>query len=212
MQVSNTQVKEIQRITTQGPVRVRAFCTPEQILSFSFDSQFRAYPQYKSIYTKRRTLEALAAVEGTNVALALTSDQRIIGFGVLAFPEPDERWARLGRGAMMEVRAIEVGRQWRGHKIADDLMRMLLTHPRLEQMIAYMVGYSWTWDIDGSGLSAQRYRNMLIRLFGGFGFLEFQTNEPNLCLKPENLFMARVGRQVSGQMRKAFKWLCFGIY
>ena len=211
MHLPNSQANEIERVTPRGQVRVRAFCTPTEILSYRFDSQFRAYPQYKSIYTKRRTLEALAAVEGTNVTLALTSGLRIIGFGVLAFPEPDDRWARLGRGAMMEVKAIEVGRGWRGHKIANEIMSMLLTHARLEQMIVYMVGYSWTWDLDGSGLTAQQYRNMLIRLFGAVGFLEYQTNEPNLCLKPENLFMARVGEQVSEQMRKAFKWLCFGI-
>jgi acetoin utilization protein AcuA len=78
-------------------------------------------------------------------------------------------------------------------------------------MITYMVGYSWTWDLDGTGLTAQQYRNMLIRLFGAHGFREFQTNEPNLCLKPENLFMGRVGGEVSDSMRKAFKWLCFGI-
>jgi acetoin utilization protein AcuA len=200
-----------QRKTPLGDICVRAFCTPAEILSFEFDSQFRAYPQYKSIYTKRRTLEAFAAVEGTNVTLALTPDRRIIGFGVLAFPEPDERWAKLGSGTMMEVKAIEVGRVWRSHKIASDILSMLLTHPRLEQMIVYMVGYSWTWDLDGTGLTAQQYRNMLIRLFSAHGFHEFQTNEPNLCLKPENLFMGRVGRQVPEHMRKAFKWLCFGI-
>jgi acetoin utilization protein AcuA len=52
---------------------------------------------------------------------------------------------------------------------------------------------------------------MLIRLFSAHGFQEYQTNEPNLCLKPENLFMSRVGDQVPEQTRKAFKWLCFGI-
>jgi acetoin utilization protein AcuA len=199
------------RKTSLGDICVRAFCTPAEILSHQFEAQFKAYPQYKSIYTKRRSLEAFAAVEETNVTLALTPDQRIIGFGVLTFPEPEERWAQLGPGAMMEVKAIEVGRGWRGHKIANDILGRLLTHPRLEHMIVYMVGYSWTWDLDGTGLTAQQYRNMLIRLFSAHAFREFQTNEPNLCLKPENLFMGRVGIQVSDQMRKAFKWLCFGI-
>jgi hypothetical protein len=96
---------------------VRAFCTPAEILSHPFEAQFKAYPQYKSIYTKRRSLEAFAAVEEANVTLALTPDQRIIGFGVLTFPEPEERWAQLGSGAMMEVKAIEVGRGWRSTKL-----------------------------------------------------------------------------------------------
>ncbi len=201
----------IQRTTDIGDIHVRAFSTPAEIRSYHFDPQFKSYPQYKSIFTKRSTLEAFAALEGTNVTLALTPDRRIIGFGVLAFPEPDERWADLGPGAMMEVKAIEVGRGWRGHKIAQDILAMLLTHPRLEQMIVYMVGYSWTWDLDGTRLTAQQYRNMLIDLFSAQGFREFQTNEPNLCLKPENLFMGRIGAQVSDRMRKSFKWLCFGI-
>jgi acetoin utilization protein AcuA len=78
-------------------------------------------------------------------------------------------------------------------------------------MIVYMVGYSWTWDLDGTGKTAQQYRQVLIRLFEPFGFQEFQTNEPNICLKPENLFMGRVGRHVSASVQHNFKWLRFGI-
>ena len=197
--------------TPLGPVAVRAFCTPRQIRGFRFDPQFRAYAQYKSILTKRGTLENLAAVDGNNVVLALKADRSIIGFGVLSVPEPEMRWARLGHGTMMEVSVIEVGRSWRRYNIANALMRMLLRHPRIEQMIAYMVGYAWTWDLDGTRLTAQQYRNMLIRIFGAHGFQEFQTNEPNVCLRPENLFMGRVGGQVRQETRKAFKWLCFGM-
>ena len=75
-----------------------------------------------------------------------------------------------------------------------------------------MVGYSWTWDLDGTGKTAQQYRMILIRLFGGLEFKEFQTNEPNICLKPENLFMARIGSRVSSEMRTNFKWLLFDAY
>jgi acetoin utilization protein AcuA len=87
----------------------------------------------------------------------------------------------------------------------------MLIHPKIERMIAYMVGYSWTWDLDGSGMTAQKYRNMLIRLFSPHGFIELQTNEPNICLKPENLFMGRIGSEVSDRVRQDFKWLRFGV-
>jgi acetoin utilization protein AcuA len=83
--------------------------------------------------------------------------------------------------------------------------------PIVEEMIVYMVGYSWTWDLDGTRKSAQAYRNMMIRLFEPFGFQELQTNEPNICLKPENLFMGRIGERVSDEMRTRFKWLRFGV-
>ena len=78
-------------------------------------------------------------------------------------------------------------------------------------LIVYMVGYSWTWDLDGTGKSAPAYRNILISLFEPFGFQEYQTNEPNICLKPENLFMAHIGRDVSEENQKIFKWLRFGV-
>ena len=209
--MSCSSLQAIERSTPQGAICVRAFCTPAEIRGYGFDDQFRTYAQYKSIYTKRETLEAHAAMPGANVTLALTPGDHIIGFGVLSYPDPDERWARLGHGVMMEVKAIEVGRGWRKYKITSHIMKMLLRHPRLEEMIVYMVGYSWTWDLDGTGLTALQYRNMLIHIFESHGFQQLQTNEPNICLKPENLFMGRVGAKVSPETQKAFKWLRFGI-
>lgn len=204
------QKKEV-RSTPAGPIQIRSFCTPNEIRTYRFDDQFGTHAQYKSIYTKRETLEKQAAATGANVVLALTESQQIVGFGVFSHPEADERWAELGPGMMMEVKAVEVSRSLRSCKIAGDLLRLMLLHPKIEQMIAYMVGYSWTWDLDGSGMTAQQYRNMLIRLFNPHGFIEMQTNEPNLCLKPENLFMARIGSRIADHVRQDFKWLRFGI-
>ena len=203
--------KEILRSTPAGTVLLRSFCTPEQIRSYRFSEQFGIHAQYKSIFTRRDTLEKHAAQADANVVLALMEERQIVGFGVFSHPDPDERWAALGEGMMMEVKAVEVGRNLRSCKIAGDLVRLMIRHPRIEEMIAYLVGYSWTWDLDGSGLTAPQYRNMLIHLFSPHGFVELQTNEPNICLKPENLFMGRVGSGVSDQVRQDFKWLRFGV-
>lgn len=203
--------KEIERPTPAGMIAIRSFCTPEEIQSYRFDEQFGIHAQYKSIYTKRETLEKHAAKKDANVVLALKIPLQIVGFGVFSHPEPDERWAELGPGVMMEIKAVEVSRTLRAFRIAGDLVRMMLDHPRIERMIAYMVGYSWTWDLDGSEMTAQQYRNMLIRLFGPHGFVELQTNEPNISLKPENLFMGRIGKDVPDSVRQSFKWLRFGI-
>ena len=203
--------KEIVRVTPAGAIQMRSFCTPGEIQSYRFDDQFGMHAQYKSIYTKRETLEKHAEKKDANVVLALTEKLQIVGFGVFSHPEADDRWTELGPGMMMEVKAIEVSRSLRSCKIAGDLVRLMLDHPKIEQIIAYMVGYSWTWDLDGSGMTAQQYRNMLIRLFSPHGFIELQTNESNICLKSENLFMGRIGREVTDRVRQDFKWLRFGI-
>jgi acetoin utilization protein AcuA len=203
--------KKLVRNTHAGSILIHSFCAPEEIRSYRFDDQFGSHAQYKSIYTKRETLEKHAGKRDANVVLALTESQQIVGFGVFSHPDPDDRWTELGPGVMMEVKAVEVSRRLRSCHIARDLVRLMLAHPKIEQMIAYMVGYSWTWDLDGSTLTAQQYRNMLIRLFNPHAFIELQTNEPNICLKPENLFMGRIGSEVSDQVRQDFKWLRFGV-
>ncbi|MBC2711510.1 MAG: hypothetical protein HGJ94_11130 [Desulfosarcina sp.] len=142
--------KEIVRSTPAGPIQIRSFCTPTEIQSYRFDDQFGTHAQYKSIYTKRETLERHAGQADANVVLALKSREQIVGFGVFSHPEPDERWTELGPGIMMEIKAVEVSRNLRAFKIAGDLVRLMLEHPRIEQMIAYMVGYSWTWDLDAT--------------------------------------------------------------
>ncbi|CAB5121710.1 hypothetical protein D3OALGB2SA_3026 [Olavius algarvensis associated proteobacterium Delta 3] len=197
--------------TSMGDVTILRHCSVECIREYAFGDQFGSYAQYKSLYTHRDSLEDIASRKDTSVTLAVNDHTQIVGLGLLSPPEPDERWAGLGSGVMTEVKAVEVSRRWRKGRLARGILTALLFDPDIEERIIYMVGYSWTWDLDGSGLSAQEYRNMLIRLFTAFKFQELQTNEPNVCLKPENLFMGRIGSAVSEEIQKSFKWLRFGV-
>jgi acetoin utilization protein AcuA len=203
--------EEIQLTAPMGAVTIRSFCSSEEIRQTMFNPQFSSHAQYRSLYTRRQSLEDNAEQPDTNVTLALTDGNLIVGFGVLAYPEAGERWAELEPHIMMEVKAIETCRVWRSQGLAKGILSMLLHHSFVEDKIVYMVGYSWTWDLDGSKKTAQQYRRMLIRLFEPFGFVEYQTNEPNICLKPENVFMGRVGKNVSSAVQDHFKWLRFGM-
>ena len=201
---------EIHTATSLGELRVRSFCAPEEIRQLSFDRQFGTHAHYRSLFTKRESLERKAEQPDANVVLAIADSAHIVGFGVLAYPDPEERWAELQPSVMMEVNAIEVNRRWRAQKVATAIVQMMMVHPLIEAKIAYFVGYSWTWDLDGNGMSASQYRRMMMRLFEPFGFQEYTTNEPNICLKPENIFMARIGADVPAETRQAFKWLRYG--
>lgn len=203
--------KEARFTTSKGDVRIRSYCAPEEIRRYDFDDEFGVHAQFKSLYTRRESLEADAADPEANIVLALSDDDRIIGFAVLAYPDEGERWLDLGPKLMMELRVIEVCRHWRSARLARELLAMALGHPAIEEKIAYMIGYSWTWDLDGTHLRAQEYRQVLIRLFETQGFREYETNEPNICLKQENLFMCRVGGRVPEDVIDRFNWLRFGI-
>ncbi len=148
--------QEILLTIPSGDVRIRSFCSPEEIRQCTFDRQFTFHGHYKSLYTRRELLEKSAEQPGANIVLALAEQNHIIGYGVLAYPDQGERWADLGPEIMMEVQAIEVCRSRRSFKIASGLLNMVVGHPQVEEKIVYMVGYSWTWDLNGTGKPAQQ--------------------------------------------------------
>ncbi len=195
--------------TQRGKVIVTSFCGPDEIESLSFIEAYTRYAGYKSIVSKKETLINTASRPDTNVTLAFTPDGRIVGFGILEYPHPDERWQRVGNRIMMEVSVIEIGRPWRSLGISKEILRLLVDHPRKEVCIFYMVGYSWTWDLEG--ITAMAYRNMLISIFSQQGFNTFQTNEANIMMRPENLFMARIGANISASTRERFKQVRFNL-
>jgi acetoin utilization protein AcuA len=197
--------------TPRGDVRIRSFCSAAKIRQCEFDRQFTFHDHYKSLYTSRELLAKSAEQPDANIVLALAEQKHIIGYAVMAYPGPGERWADLGPQMMIEVKALEVCRSWRSCRIAPAILKMMLVNPQFEEKIIYMVGYSWTWDLKGTGKTAQQYRQMLVKLFKPYGFSECQTNEPNICLRPENLFMCRVGNRVTQIILDRFKWLRFGL-
>ena len=208
---SSTSASQKECLSIRGTeICIYPACPAAEISNYTFDGQFGTHAQYKSLYTRKESLEKNATQPNANVTLALEGNN-IIGFGVLNHPDEGERWLEMGAGLMMEIKAIEVCRRFRSSGIASSILSGLMKSSPIEEQIVYMVGYSWTWDLDGTGKSALDYRNMLIRLFEPFGFQELQTNEPNICLKPENVFMARMGQSVSIEAQKQFKWLRFGV-
>ena len=193
--------------TPEGEIRLRSFCRPEDVRRARFDEGFAEDGSYRPLCRPEALLQAAGAPDG-ELLLALAGD-RVVGYGLVCRPVPEDRWAAMDEA--MEVRAIETSRTRRGRGIAGALLSLLAQHPRIEEWVVVVTGYSWSWDLAGSGLDAAGYRRMMVRLFAPRGFAEHATNEPNLCLKPENVFLARIGADLSAAARQRFKWLCYGI-
>ncbi len=188
-----------------------SFCQPDEISALSFRQTFTKYARYNPIVSRKETLIKAASRPDANATLAVTADKQIVGFSILEYPGPDERWTRVGDRIMMEVAVIEVNSDWRSGGLARELLRLTTAHPLREDRIFYMVGYSWTWDLEGAGVSAMGYRDMMIRLFSTQDFKIFQTNEPNIMMRPENLFMARIGANVPEKIQRKFKMVRFNL-
>jgi acetoin utilization protein AcuA len=192
-------------------VTISSFCSPHEIESLFFEDAHTKHARYKPIVSEKETLIKAASQQDNNVTLAFTTDGRIIGLGILEYPPPESRWTRVGDRIMMEVSVIQVSRSWRGKGISKEILRTLVDHPLREDRIFYMLGYTWTWDLDGKGMAAAAYRDILIRLFTERGFTIFQTNEPNVMLRTENLFMARIGARISVDIKRQFKMVRYNL-
>ena len=197
--------------TPEGKLSIVTFASYEEISRLQFDPQFGEHTGFRSLYTRSESLIMRSCEEDANVVIAVKED-KIVGFGLLTCPDPDQRWSRLGPMTVLEVKAIEVIRDWRKSGLGKVLVEGMLSHPEVEKRIIYLVGYTWVWDLSGAGLSGARYHRMMVHLFEPFGFTECKTNEPNICLDPDNLFMCRTGKNISAQLRDDFKWLSFGVY
>ena len=176
-------------------------------LEFGFDM---SDPAYQPIFTRKQDLERLEA-EGGTLCLALFSKRIIIGYAIAAAPSRTSRWAMVDSLPILELKAVEVAWPFRNQCIARDLLTCLFSGSDFDDQIVYLSAYAWLWDTAHTGLSCNDYREMLMRLYARFGFESFPTNDPNVCLKPENIFMARIGRNISSKDRECFKWLRFGI-
>jgi acetoin utilization protein AcuA len=197
--------------TERGPVILLDNCSADDLVPLNMDISFTHYARYNPIISEKISLERAIADPHTIVVVAATETHRIIGFAILEPAGPDDRWSRLPGRLMMEVAVVEVSRSWRSLGLSKAMLRLLTGTPVAEDRILYMVGYSWTWDLEGAGLAAIDYRTMMIRLFRRFGFEVFQTNEPNVMLRPENLFMARIGSRVAADRFKQFRLVLFNL-
>lgn len=196
--------------TPRGVLLFRSLCPPGSFSDLALDSGLGSFPHYSSIIQKLEMFDRIASGEDGNVLLALASGKLVVAYACCYYPPSGERWASLGK-LMYEMGAIEVSRNWRNLGIAQRLVQMAMEGDFYEDKIAYMNGFSWHWDLEGTGFTLAQYRQMMISLMKPYGFREYPTNEPNIAIRQENVFLARIGSRVSERDVRRFHRLLFGI-
>ncbi len=194
-----------------GPVDIFDWCAPAFVAGHEMESGIGTFPSYRSLFTTPEGLALLAHGNNADVILGIDAKKRIVGYCVMREPDKTDFWGRLGPGTLYEIVALEVSRNYRSTKLGQKLLHLGLTNELIEKRITYMVGYSWTWDLEGTGMTANEYRGLLMHILAPYDFKRYPTNEPNVSLRPENIFMARIGSEVDEEIVKKFKNLLFGI-
>lgn len=196
--------------TPLGSVTIRNNRPPGSMGHLKLEDGLGSFAHYSSIIHNVEAFESIARRDGGRVTLAVAEPNLIVAYGVCYYPDAGERWGALG-DLMYEMAAIEVSRNYRNFAIGRKVMDLVMDDDFFEDKIVYMTGFSWHWDLEGSGLTAPQYRQKMIRLYKPYGFREVYTNEPNIALRAENLMMIRVGSRVSAEDQRRFRYLRFGI-
>ncbi len=168
------------------------------------------FANYHSLLTSRQSLVDLAGDPRNQVCLALGPGGKIVAYCVRRVPPAGERWAEMAPPILHEVLG-ESARGWRDQKLMTPLLELVCGDPANDDRILYIVGYSWTWDLEATGKTVAQYRETIIHLLARHGFRPYPTNEPNVCLRPENLFMARLGANLDRPLKRRFTNLLFAI-
>lgn len=196
--------------TPHGEVTLCHKCPPGYFSHLQLESGLGNFAHYSSIIQKLDVFERVASQPEGRVTICLNEQGALVAYACCWYPEKEDRWSKLGT-LMYELGALEVSRNYRHAGIADAIVRTFMADTFFEEKIAYMNGYCWHWDLDGTGLTMMQYRRMMINFLKKFGFQEYYTNEPNIALREENIFMARIGSRVSEEDQRRFRNLRFGI-
>ncbi|MFA5903190.1 MAG: GNAT family N-acetyltransferase, partial [Desulfobacula sp.] len=103
-------------------------------------------PAYKPIYCTKKSLDGIIE-KGGSISLALFKQKTIVGLAILDYPDEKVIWAHSNRESIMELKAVEVLREFRNRGIARQLMVRLFSDSFVEEKIIYLTAYSWIWDL-----------------------------------------------------------------
>lgn len=177
----------------EGPV------TPFRIGELEIDP---AINNFRPAEAQKKALVNIASDDACYV-FAAVSNGTIIGYVAFHQPEESSRWILLP--FILELGAIEVAPGWRNHGVAKAMVLAAEKHGFMENYIITSFEYVWHWDLRGTGLDLWSYQRLMIRLFTSHGFEAYRTDDPDVMEHPANIFMARIGKNISEEQRKQFK-------
>jgi acetoin utilization deacetylase AcuC-like enzyme len=182
----------------KGPLILTDRTSGSQIDRLTLDSGLSAFghsPGHEKVILHR-----IASRAESDLTIASTPEGTVVG--QVSIAPPVGRWVDLP--GIMEV-AVEVAPAWRRSGVARRLLTFALDRDAVEDLILLALGLSWHWDLDGSGIPASRYRELVVRLFSAAGFSAHETDDEEVRAAPENVLLARIGSRVGPERVSEFE-------
>ena len=193
IEASRRRAGEADLLTPRGVVLFRSGCPDDMIRELKIDAGIGQLTRFNHTIERERLIDTARRPDGC-VTLAYTQDAVIVGYVVVAQPDPRDRWGNVK--GVYEMLAIDVSKHWRGRGIGRKLLRQAFAAPVWGERIVFATAYAWHWDLAGTGLTKAAYAKMLANLVRPAGFLPRETDEPNIRWDEANMLLVRIGSNV----------------
>lgn len=197
--------------TCKGTIFIKRRCSCEFIKSLKIDEGIGTFFRFTEgcRERQRKLFLGIAEHEEEEVLLAYTEDGKIIGAITVLHPGPEERWGKLKDPRIYEMGSIEVSVNWRGLGVARKMMEWLFADESYDDKIVYSMELAWHWDFKHTPLTKFEYRDLLLKLFQMFGFVQLDTDEPDILMDSANMLTVRFGKDSDPELRDEFWYSLF---
>ncbi|NJP36977.1 GNAT family N-acetyltransferase [Bacillus luteus] len=179
--------KENRQFQIAGPL------STDTIEQAEFDEGLKAFRQPEQ---QKKALIDVSKLEESRIIAAIENN-KIVGYAVYLYPDEMERWSQYRFDNLIELGAIEVSMDYRGHNLAKEILKVSMMDDAVEDYIIITTEYYWHWDLRGTGLSIWDYRDIMEKVMKSGGLMWYATDDPEITSHPANCLMARVGSRVS---------------
>ncbi|WP_281658338.1 GNAT family N-acetyltransferase [Halobacillus sp. Cin3] len=188
-----------------GPIIVEGPLTSDELSHFTFNEGLIAFrPPEKQF----EAVKSIADFDEGRIIIARNSEE-IIGYVTYLHPDPLERWSEGSMEDLIELGAIEVSPEFRGHRIGSRLLKLSMMDDYMEKYIIISTEYYWHWDLKGTGLNIWDYRKVMEKMMAAGGLTPSPTDDPEIISHPANCLMVRVGSRVPESSVETFDQLRF---
>lgn len=193
--------------TKKGEIVVTNYYRPEELERLRVDDGISMFSRHNPERQKKALLNVANSVGG-NVIVGVKGDLLVSYIGI-HHPSERERWGKQAHLWLYELGAIEVSKNYRRIGLAEQMLDIAFADPFYDDKIVLTTGFTWHWDLEGTGMTKLEYKALGVELFGRYGFMEMTTDEPNVTMDSANLFLVRLGKDSSFSQYQKFASLLF---
>lgn len=161
-----------------------------------------------------RQHQSLVLLAGQPDGLVFTASLANTVISYVSFQKPDYPWW-LDRCTpeIIELGGLETDLSWRKMGLTNILLDRIFKNPEFtyfESYIVIAVQFIQSWDLRNTGLASWDYREFMLKLFSKYGFVTWETVDPEIREHPCNVLLARAGANIDNKCITQFTGTCMG--